>query len=196
ASPKKKRRTKKMEYHPSVEHWSFSFNYAKRFLGNLKEANGRSVDCLQKETSIELKKAADVTFRNTPSRGRRLFVPQLSPGTIELVTWLSISDNKSDKSDDERTFWLTPPVNSITKDISWVAKPPAGCRLTDYLNYMPTGIPAYVTKKLKIFNFIEQFEICRFFRPFGYSTELDSYAIPKRGFNSVWTLMEGANVDQ
>jgi len=74
---------------------------------------------------------------------------------------------------------------------------------------MPTGIPAYVTKKLKIFNFVEQFEICRFSRPFGlkdfepdvlrasaahelydvlkdmyiekgYGTELDSYAIPKR----------------
>ncbi|CAG8485418.1 6347_t:CDS:2 [Paraglomus occultum] len=207
-----------MEYHPSVEHWSFTFNYeakcrfcmsepfttqehkrylqklaeinveylatvAKRLLGILKEPNGRSVNSLQKETSIELKKALDLTsrptatpttnintdvaFRNTPSRGRRLFAPQLSPATIELVTRLSISDNKSDKSDDERTFWLTPPVNSMTDDISWVAKPPAGCRLTEYLNYMPIGMPALVLKKLKKFNFVEQFEICRFFHPFG-----------------------------
>ncbi|CAG8481500.1 1771_t:CDS:2 [Paraglomus brasilianum] len=269
-----------MEYHPSVEHWSFSFNYeakcrfcmsepfithehkrhlqhlaeinveylatvAKRLLGNLKEANGRSVDSLQKETSMELKKALDITsrttttptttatntdvaFRNTSSRGRRLFVPQqLSPGTLDLVTRLSINDNKSD---DERTFWLTPPSNSISEELSWLAKLPVGCRLTtDYSNYMPTGIPAYVLKKLKKFNFVEQFEICRFFHPFGlldwkdfdpdvlracagnelydvlkhmyiergYGTELDSYAIPRRGFSRVWTLMEGGvNVDQ
>ena len=101
------------------------------------------MDSLQKETSIELKKALDITSRtttttpttttirrrNTPSRGRRLFVLQLFLDTLELVVLAT-------------TSWIsrTTNVHWLTEGISWVAKPPAGCKLTDYLNYTPTGI--------------------------------------------------------
>ena len=53
---------------------------------------------------LQLQLPLYVAFLNTPSRGRRLFVPQLSLDTLELVTRLSPSDYKLDKSDDERTL--------------------------------------------------------------------------------------------
>ena len=78
------------------------------------------VDSLQKETSIELKKALDITSQTTTTtpttttirrfpkyafkRPSLICTPQLSLDTLELVTRLSPSDYKLDKSDDERTL--------------------------------------------------------------------------------------------
>ena len=82
---------------------------------------GHSVDNMQKETSIESKKALDNDFPDYNYNSHYYHYTSLSEirlqeavaylyrslDTLELVTRLSTSDYKLDKSDEERTFWLT-----------------------------------------------------------------------------------------
>ena len=71
------------------------------------------MDNMQKETSIESKKALDNDFPDYNYNSHYYHYTSLSEirlqeaVALELVTRLSTSDYKLDKSDEERTFWLT-----------------------------------------------------------------------------------------